>query len=100
MAEAIGIRLDEDFLKKIEKLSKEEILDRSTVLRKLIQVGYDNIMKQKAAQKYTQGKVTISEAARQAELTVWEMEKFLVENGFKSEYSIEDLDGELKLLKK
>ena len=36
MNEAIGIRLNEDFLKKIEVLSKEEVLDRSSILRKLV----------------------------------------------------------------
>ena len=34
MNEAIGIRLNEEFLKKIEVLSKEEVLDRSSILRK------------------------------------------------------------------
>lgn len=52
----------------------------------------------KAAEDYLKGKVTLSEAARKAELTLWEMEKYLVDNGFKSSYSAEDLEKELRLL--
>ena len=47
MAEAIGIRLDKNFLKKIEKLSKEEVLDRSSTIRKLVYLGYQNLIKKK-----------------------------------------------------
>ena len=98
MAEAIGIRLDKEFLKKIEKLGKEEVLDRSSTIRKLVHLGYKNLIKKKAAQDYIQGKITISEAAHKAEITIWEMKQYLVEEGYKSSYSIEDLDKEMKLL--
>lgn len=96
MSEAIGIRLNQDFLKKIERMSKEEILDRSSTIRKLIYLGYQNFIKKKAAQDYTKGKITISKAAQIAETTMWEIEQYLVEEGYKSSYSIEDLDEELK----
>ena len=98
MGEAIGIRLEEDFLKKIEIVSKEEVSDRSSVIRKLLHIGYKNFIISKAADKYREGKFTLSEAANQAEITLWEMETYLVEHGFKSEYSQEDLNEELSLL--
>ncbi len=95
---AIGIRLPKEVLLRIEKLSKEEQADRSTIIRKLVLLGYSDFVKEKAAEKYLTGKITMSEAARQADLTMWEMEKYLVESGFKSSYSIEDLEKEVKLL--
>lgn len=98
MAEAIGIRLDKDFLKKIEKLGKEEVLDRSSTIRKLVHLGYQDMIKKNASQDYVQGKITISEDAHRAEMTIWEMEQYLVEQGHKSSYSIEDLDREMKLI--
>ena len=66
MSEAIGIRLDKDFLKKIEK--------------------------------YMQGKITMSEAAHRAEITIFDMEQYLVEQGYKSSYSIEDLKREMRMI--
>ena len=98
MAESIGVRFDKDFLKKIEKLSKEEVLDRSSTIRKLVHLGYQNLMKKKAVQDYIQGKITISEAAHRAEITIWEFELYLIEQGHKSSYSIEDIDKEMNLL--
>ena len=100
MRQAIGIRLPKDILEKIEKLSKEEMEDRSTIIRKLVMMGYLNFMKEKAVEGYIRGNITFSEAARQAGLTLWDMEKYLIEQGFKSDYSIEDLEKELKILEK
>lgn len=91
MTEAIGIRLDEETISKVDSISKEEEEDRSTVIRKLISRGYKELMKEKAAESYRAGKITLSEAAHKAGLTIWDMEKHLVEKGFKSQYSVEDL---------
>ena len=98
MNEPIGIRLKKEFLKKIEILGKEEVLDRSSILRKLVYLGYKDFIKNKSAQAYKEGKITLSEASHTAGLTIWEMEQFLVEQGFKSTYSIEDLNEELELI--
>lgn len=100
MEQPIGIRLPKEIMRKIEELSKKQMEDRSTIIRKLVILGYVKLMKEKAAQEYIQGKITLTEGARQANLTVWEMERYLIEQGFKSEYSVEDLESELKMLKK
>lgn len=96
MKQAIGIRLSDEVLEKIEKISKEEMEDRSTVIRKLVMIGYFEFIKKKAAEDYVKGNITFSEAAYQAGLSLWEMERYLVEQGFKSDYSIEDLEKEIK----
>ncbi len=57
-----------------------------------------DLLVRKAADEYVKGKITLSEAARKADLTLWEMEKYLVDKGFKSSYSAEDLEKELRLL--
>lgn len=98
--QAIGVRLDKLFLKKVEALSREEHLDRSTALRVLMEEGYMNFTRKKAAQLYKEGKITISKAAEKAGITVWEMEQFLTSQGFKSQYSIEDLKEELDFIQK
>lgn len=98
MTRAIGIRLPKEIMGKINRLSMEEAEDRSTIIRKLLIAGYNDVAKKKAASQYISGRITISEAAKRAGLTLWEMEKYLVEQGFRSEYSIEDLEKELKLV--
>ncbi len=98
MTQPIGIRLPKEMMSKIDRLSKQEMADRSTIIRKLVIAGYYDIMKKKIAEEYVKENLTLSEAAEQAGLTIWEMERYLIENGFKSSYSIEDLEKEIKLL--
>ena len=100
MGQAIGVRLPKEILKKIEKLSKEEMEDRSTTIRKLVIIGYKDIIKIKSFEDYKKGNITLSEAARKADLTIWEMEKYFIEQGFKSTYSIDDIEKEMKILEK
>jgi predicted HTH domain antitoxin len=89
---SIGVRVPRDMLSRIEKLSQEEHEDRSTTIRKLVMIGYASVMREKAARKYLKGDITLSEAAHRAGLSLWDMEKYLVEHGFKSDYSVRDLE--------
>ena len=100
MSEIVAFRMDEELMKKIDKISGNEDLDRSTVIRKLILLGYEELAKEDAEELYKKGKITLSEAASRANLTLWEMEKFLVDRGYKSEYSIADLEKEMMILEK
>lgn len=91
---SIGVRLPEDLLEKLDRLSQDEQLDRSTVIRQLLERGYEDFMKERAGRNYRSGEITISEAASLAELTIWEMEQYLLREGYRSEYSIADLERE------
>ena len=99
-AEAIGIRLDNKMRSKIETVSKEERLDRSMAIRLLLDEGYNSYAKRKAAEEYKSGKTTISKAAQKAGFTIWEMEQYLTSQGFKSQYSTEDLKEEIQIITK
>ena len=99
MTQPLGIRLPKEILEKINQISAKEMEDRNTIIKKLIILGYADFMKKKYTQEYLAGSLTLSQAADCAGLTIWEMEKHLVENGFKSSYSTEDLEKELKSLK-
>lgn len=98
MKSSIGVRLDEEFINKLESIGEDEKLDRSTIIRKLLEKGYREYLKEKAADKYRSGEVTISKAAEIAETTIWGMERYLVENGYVSKYSAKDLMDELENL--
>ena len=94
MSKAVGIRMDEKLLKKLDEMSEEESIDRSALVRKLLRKGYEEMRKEIAAEKYKKGQITLDKAAEEAEITLWEMEKFLVESGYKSDYSVKDLEKE------
>ena len=94
MSKAVGIRMDEKLLEKLDEMSEEESMDRSALVRKLLRKGYEEMRKEIAAEKYKKGQITLDKAAEEAEITLWEMEKFLVESGYKSDYSVKDLEKE------
>lgn len=95
---AIGVRVENRFLDKIESLGKKENLDRSSIMRMLLIEGYKNYIKKKVAEEYMQGRITMSKAADTAGITIWEMQQYLISMGFKSDYSIKDLGEEMELI--
>jgi predicted HTH domain antitoxin len=100
MGDAIGVRFDDETLDKIDTLSKEESLDRSTIVRKLVQEGYRTHMAQKVLMRYAQGSITLSEAARSSDMTIWEIRDYFVSHGLRSEYGVEDLKNDLLVIEK
>ena len=66
--------------------------------------GRDDFMRQensrqkRAASSYRKGDITLSEAAHRAGLTLWDMERYLIEQGIASSYSTDDLERELHAL--
>ncbi len=95
-SQAIGIRLENDLLKRVDKIGEEEKMDRSTAIRVLIEEGYSSRMEKKAAKEYAAGRITMGKAAEKAGMTIWEFEQYLVMHGYKSQYSVSDLLEEAK----
>lgn len=95
---SIGIRLPEKLLKLLEEKAEEENLDRSTAIRQMIARGLEEYRKEKAAKLYREGKTSISGAAKMAGLTVREMVEYLIEKGYRSSYTYEDLKKEISIL--
>lgn len=100
MSEIIAIRINEDFLKKIDELSEHELSDRSTTIRNLIQKGFQEHLKEKASQDYITGKITFTEAAHRSNISLWDMQQHLINKGFRSQYNLDDLEEEMNFLKK
>lgn len=96
---SIGIPVPDDLLEKLDRLSDELGLDRSTVIRRLIEIGYDKFMLDEAADRYRRGDLTMTEVADLAECTLWELERYLVQEGYVSDYSIADLARERETLR-
>lgn len=98
MDSVVAFRLEPEFLERIEKFGKENDMGRSTIARKLMKIGYSEPMKEKAAEDYKSGKITLSLAASRAGLSIIDMGGYLVRGRFTSPYPIEDLEEEMKLL--
>ena len=97
---SVGVRLPKDILDYIEEEAKKENVDRSAMIRRLMEKGIAEFKKERAAQLYMKGKTSISGAAEVAALTIPEMVEYLVRKGHKSSYSLEDFRRGVTLLEK
>jgi metal-responsive CopG/Arc/MetJ family transcriptional regulator len=97
---AVGVRLDQDLLSELNKIAKSEHLDRTTIIRKLLFKAVNEYKVQQAMERYKKGVVSISRAAGEAKMTVFEFVKYLINQGYKSKYSHDDLERELDLFER
>lgn len=65
----ISIRLPEQYVKEIEEACKQEVLDKGTMLRKLIGEALREYHIKKAFELYAEGKISLWKAAKKAGLT-------------------------------
>ena len=84
------VRLPEKIVNMLDEIAREERLDRTNMLRELLEVAIKNWKVEEAAKLYREGKTSVSEAAKIAELPVGEMMDELVKRGIKSDLTVEE----------
>ena len=68
----LAVRVPAEMEKEIREITKEEKLDKATVVRNLLEIGIAEWRKQAALELLQKGKVTFSKAAENAKLSLWE----------------------------
>lgn len=96
MMKNISIRLSEDFMKEAERLARLELVDKSTIIREALEKGFAEIKLKIAIEMFAKGKVSTSEAANIADLSIGEMMDELVKRGLKPNITKEDIKGSLE----
>ena len=95
----ITTRVDDELAKTIDSIAKKEGMDRSTVIRRFLQTAVKNWIIQKSLEEYENGKITLWQAAKRCNLTLWEIIEEANKRGIHVPYTIEDLEEDLKDLK-
>jgi predicted HTH domain antitoxin len=57
----------------LTEISREEGIDRSTALRKVLDIGLKGYRRDKAIERYRKGKISIGKAAEEARVSIFEM---------------------------
>jgi predicted HTH domain antitoxin len=70
-------RVSKSHIEKLERISKEEKIDRSSVLRKVLDIGLDEYDRRKAVEEYRRGKLSVGKAAELAGISIAEFYKIL-----------------------
>lgn len=93
MMKMFSLRASEEVLKEAERLSRVGKVDKSLILREALEKGLEKVSLETSMKLFSEGKLTVSEAANLAGLSVGEMMDKLREFGISSRIAIEDLEG-------
>jgi len=94
--ETVAARLPETLVSDLKKIERVEQIDRSTVLRKLLNKAVIEWKKEYAAKLYAAGSITLEKAAMDADTSVREMMEYFKQKKIPAQYDIEDLDEDMK----
>ena len=100
MTKTLTTRTPDSLAKEIEALAKEEHLDKSSLIRRLLAEAVQEKRKRKALELYKDGKVSMGKAASIAKLSIWEMLDLIEEKGLHIDYGSEELFEDLKPLRR
>lgn len=100
MGVTITTRVSKEIEKKIARIAKEENLDKSAVIRRLLSDALKKRQIQRALEEYKEGRITLARAARMADVSLRKMMQLAAEAGVPFQYSLEDLRKDFETAKR
>lgn len=100
MDRPITTRLPEDFISRIKEIAEKENLDSSSVVRRLLAGAIKEWRIKHSLEKYAKGEFSFGQAAKFAEVSVWDFPDLLKKNKTYINYDEEELERDLKFIKK
>jgi len=98
MAKTITTRLDDEYVKIIDDLAAQKGVDRSALLRSFLISALKEHTIRNSLELYESGKMTLWEAARQCDLSLWEMIREVEQRHIHSSYDLKELEKDLRSL--
>lgn len=71
--EQMNIRLEPDLVAALERVAREEALDRTTAVRRLLELSIRRWELDRALRAYQSGELSLGRAAEESGLTQWEL---------------------------
>jgi predicted HTH domain antitoxin len=98
--QTVTARLPRKTLKEIERIAEKEKVDRSELIRRLLDAALRERRIEEALEAYREGRVTLWKAAEMAELSLRTMMELTKENKIPIPYTLEDLERDLEYVKR
>lgn len=96
----VSTRLPLDLVRELELIEDVEQSDRSTTVRRLLSKAIQQWKLEHYARLYGDGKLTLSRAARDAGVSLWEMMDYTRARKVPAQYDLEDLNRDLGTIQK
>ena len=91
----ISLTVPKEILEKSDKIAKEKLEDRSTVMRELLNLGLKQYLLQEALKQYTEGKISMGKAAELADVSVWKFLDEMKDKKIPIRYDLDDIKKEI-----
>ncbi|MBI4017038.1 MAG: UPF0175 family protein [Candidatus Aenigmarchaeota archaeon] len=91
-------RIPDELVTELDKVSEEEQLDKSTVVRRLLSESLNRWREDKAVQFYHEKLLSAEQAAHYAKISVWRFFELLKEKEVFITYDEEELEQDLKAI--
>ena len=92
----VSLTVPRELLEKSEKIAKEKLEDRSTVMRELLALGLKQYMIKDSLEMYIEGKISMEKAAELADVSIWKFLDVLKERKIPLRYDLEDIKKEIE----
>ena len=99
MPVTVTTRVEEKLAGIIDGIAKREGMDRSTVIRRFLLKAVKDWLIEKSLEAYEEGKLTLWQAARKCDLSLWEMISEAKKRMVHVPYPLEELKEDLKAFK-
>jgi len=91
----VSLTIPNEILAKSSKIAKENLEDRSTVMRMLLSLGLKQYMVNNALSNYVDGKISLEKAAELGDVSIWKFLDLLKEKKIPIRYDLEDIKKEI-----
>ena len=91
-------RVPDELVRELARVSKEEQLDKSTVVRRLLTASIIRWKEQRAMEQYQKGVWSTEQAAGYAKVSLWRFFEMLKQQGVFLNYDEEELREDLKVI--
>jgi len=97
--EAVTTRLPRDMLREVERLAQNEKVDRSELIRRLLDFALQQKRIDEAARAYQEGKVTLWKAAEIAGISLRKMMELVRTKKITVSYTLDDLRRDIEYVR-
>ncbi len=98
MAKTVTTRLDDKYVNRIDELAAKKGIDRSALMRLFLINSLEEHMVRESLEDYKAGMLTLWEAARNCNMTLWEMIRKIEKAHIYTSYDLKALKNDLKTL--
>jgi len=99
MGKTITSRLPDKMVEEIERIARLENLDRSSVVRRLLNKAIPEWKLEYALKLYQKKEISLGKAAELSSLSIWEMLEKLSQNRIPLNYDLEELKSDFEKVK-